>query len=181
MRRKSTALQPNSRRRIFASMRLAAVKPSGCDVFHIYLLSVACGGADSVSAEGLLVKAGCARPVAAQRGDVARHRLAAGESWCSTARRTMRRVRIVRRSKSLTLHRFWRKIEREHLIVVPMGMSRHWYRYQQLFGELLRSALCRSQRELVADLHRRAASCSGARASSTRRCATWSPAMPASR
>src|ERR1700722_2492150 len=36
-------------------------------------------------------------------------------------------------------------------------MSRHWYRYHQLFGELLRAELRRSEPDLVADLHRRAA------------------------
>jgi ATP/maltotriose-dependent transcriptional regulator MalT len=50
------------------------------------------------------------------------------------------------------------KIERENLFVVPLDMSRHWYRYHQLFGELLRTELRRSEPDLVADLHRRAAS-----------------------
>jgi len=48
-------------------------------------------------------------------------------------------------------------IERENLFVVPLDMSRHWYRYHQLFGELLRTELRRSEPDLVADLHRRAA------------------------
>lgn len=50
------------------------------------------------------------------------------------------------------------KIERENLFVVPLDMSRHWYRYHQLFAELLRAELRRSEPDLVADLHRRAAS-----------------------
>src|SRR6201991_4582694 len=50
------------------------------------------------------------------------------------------------------------KIERENLFVVPLDASRHWYRYHQLFGELLRTELRRSEPDLVADLHRRAAS-----------------------
>src|SRR6201993_2022976 len=50
------------------------------------------------------------------------------------------------------------KIERENLFVVPLDMSRQWYRYHQLFGELLRTELRRSEPDLVADLHRRAAS-----------------------
>jgi ATP/maltotriose-dependent transcriptional regulator MalT len=50
------------------------------------------------------------------------------------------------------------KIERENLFVVPRDTSRHWYRYHQLFGELLRTELRRSEPDLVADLHRRAAS-----------------------
>lgn len=49
------------------------------------------------------------------------------------------------------------KIERENLFVVPLDMSRHWYRYHQLFAELLRTELRRSDPDLVADLHRRSA------------------------
>lgn len=49
------------------------------------------------------------------------------------------------------------EIERENLFVVPLDMSRHWYRYHRLFGELLRTELHRSEPDLVADLHRRAA------------------------
>lgn len=48
-------------------------------------------------------------------------------------------------------------IERENLFVVPLDMSRHWYRYHQLFGELLRTELRRTEPDLVVDLHRRAA------------------------
>lgn len=48
-------------------------------------------------------------------------------------------------------------IERQNLFVVPLDMSRHWYRYHQLFAELLRTELRRSEPDLVADLHRRAA------------------------
>ena len=49
------------------------------------------------------------------------------------------------------------KIERENLFVVPLDMSRRWYRYHHLFGELLRAELRRSEPDLVAGLHRRAA------------------------
>ncbi|MEW2482883.1 LuxR C-terminal-related transcriptional regulator [Mycobacterium sp. NPDC049093] len=49
------------------------------------------------------------------------------------------------------------KIERENLFMVPLDMSRRWYRYHHLFGELLRAELYRSEPELVAGLHRRAA------------------------
>ncbi|WP_082983602.1 LuxR C-terminal-related transcriptional regulator [Mycobacterium scrofulaceum] len=49
------------------------------------------------------------------------------------------------------------QIERENLFLVPLDSSRHWYRYHQLFGELLRTELRRSEPDLVADLHRRAA------------------------
>ena len=48
------------------------------------------------------------------------------------------------------------KIERENLFVVPLDMSRRWYRYHQLFGELLRAELRRGEPDLVAGLHRRA-------------------------
>jgi LuxR family maltose regulon positive regulatory protein len=50
-----------------------------------------------------------------------------------------------------------KEIERENLFVVPLDMSRRWYRYHHLFGELLRTELHRSQPDLVAGLHRRAA------------------------
>lgn len=49
------------------------------------------------------------------------------------------------------------KIERENLFVVPLDMSRRWYRYHHLFGELLRTELRRTEPDLVAGLHRRAA------------------------
>jgi LuxR family transcriptional regulator, maltose regulon positive regulatory protein len=49
------------------------------------------------------------------------------------------------------------KIERENLFVVPLDMSRHWYRYHHLFGELLRTELHRTEPDLVSDLHQRAA------------------------
>jgi LuxR family maltose regulon positive regulatory protein len=49
------------------------------------------------------------------------------------------------------------EIERENLFVAPLDMSRQWYRYHQLFAELLRTELRRSEPDLVADLHRRAA------------------------
>lgn len=48
-------------------------------------------------------------------------------------------------------------IERENLFVVPLDMSRHWYRYHHLFGELLRTDLQRTEPEVVPGLHRRAA------------------------
>ncbi|MGV9803745.1 LuxR C-terminal-related transcriptional regulator [Mycobacterium sp. NPDC003449] len=49
------------------------------------------------------------------------------------------------------------RIERENLFVVPLDMSRRWYRYHHLFAELLRAELHRSEPDLVAGLHRRAA------------------------
>jgi LuxR family maltose regulon positive regulatory protein len=49
------------------------------------------------------------------------------------------------------------RIERENLFVVPLDMSRRWYRYHHLFGELLRAELQRSEPDLVGGLHQRAA------------------------
>jgi LuxR family maltose regulon positive regulatory protein len=49
------------------------------------------------------------------------------------------------------------KIERENLFVVPLDLSRRWYRFHQLFGELLRAELQHSEPDFVGDLHRRAA------------------------
>jgi LuxR family transcriptional regulator, maltose regulon positive regulatory protein len=49
------------------------------------------------------------------------------------------------------------QMERENLFVVPLDMSRRWYRYHHLFGELLRAELHRSQPDVVAGLHQRAA------------------------
>ncbi|MFG1932645.1 LuxR C-terminal-related transcriptional regulator [Mycobacterium sp. NPDC048908] len=49
------------------------------------------------------------------------------------------------------------EIERENLFVVPLDMSRRWYRYHHLFGELLRAELQRSDPGLVEGLHQRAA------------------------
>jgi len=49
------------------------------------------------------------------------------------------------------------KIERDNLFVVPLDMSRRWYRYHHLFAELLRAELARSEPDRVAGLHRRAA------------------------
>ncbi|ABK71604.1 LuxR family transcriptional regulator [Mycolicibacterium smegmatis] len=49
------------------------------------------------------------------------------------------------------------EMERENLFLVPLDMSRHWYRYHHLFGELLRAELHRCEPELVPGLHRRAA------------------------
>lgn len=49
------------------------------------------------------------------------------------------------------------KIERENLFLVPQDLSRRWYRYHHLFGELLLAELQRSEPDIVADLHRRAA------------------------
>ena len=48
-------------------------------------------------------------------------------------------------------------LERSNLLVVPMDREREWYRYHQLFRELLRGELERSEPELVGELTRRAA------------------------
>jgi LuxR family transcriptional regulator, maltose regulon positive regulatory protein len=48
-------------------------------------------------------------------------------------------------------------LERSNLLVVPLDRQRNWYRYHQLFRELLRGELERSEPELVGELARRAA------------------------
>jgi LuxR family maltose regulon positive regulatory protein len=50
-----------------------------------------------------------------------------------------------------------RRLERENLFVIPLDSTRAWYRYHQLFAELLRHELIRTDPGLVAELHRRAA------------------------
>jgi LuxR family transcriptional regulator, maltose regulon positive regulatory protein len=47
-------------------------------------------------------------------------------------------------------------IERSNLFLVSLDESRTWYRYHQLFGQMLRSELSRQHSDLVAVLHRRA-------------------------
>jgi LuxR family maltose regulon positive regulatory protein len=49
-------------------------------------------------------------------------------------------------------------LEESNFFVVPLDHEREWYRYHHLFGEMLRSELERLEPELVAVLHRRAAS-----------------------
>jgi LuxR family maltose regulon positive regulatory protein len=48
-------------------------------------------------------------------------------------------------------------LERSNLLVVPLDRQHEWYRYHQLFRELLRGELERSEPELVRELTRRAA------------------------
>jgi LuxR family maltose regulon positive regulatory protein len=47
-------------------------------------------------------------------------------------------------------------LERSNLLIVPLDDHREWYRYHQLFGDLLRSELNRTHRTTVPELHRRA-------------------------
>jgi LuxR family maltose regulon positive regulatory protein len=47
-------------------------------------------------------------------------------------------------------------LEAANLFVVPLDEERRWYRYHQLFADLLRSQLNRSQPELLPELHQRA-------------------------
>ena len=49
------------------------------------------------------------------------------------------------------------EIDRENMFLVPLDVSRHWYRYHHLFGELLRAELRRTEPGRVRGLHRRAA------------------------
>lgn len=47
-------------------------------------------------------------------------------------------------------------LERWNLLIVPLDEHREWYRYHQLFSDLLRSELHRTHRTSVPELHRRA-------------------------
>jgi LuxR family transcriptional regulator, maltose regulon positive regulatory protein len=47
-------------------------------------------------------------------------------------------------------------LERTNQFVVPLDASREWYRYHQLFAELLRHELDRAEPGLAPLLHRRA-------------------------
>ena len=47
-------------------------------------------------------------------------------------------------------------LERSNLLIVPLDERREWYRYHQLFSDLLRSELNRTHRTSVPELHRRA-------------------------
>jgi LuxR family maltose regulon positive regulatory protein len=47
-------------------------------------------------------------------------------------------------------------LEKSNLFLIPLDEERRWYRYHQLFADLLRSQLNRFQPELVPELHRRA-------------------------
>ncbi|MGY4646370.1 LuxR C-terminal-related transcriptional regulator [Mycobacterium sp. URHB0021] len=47
-------------------------------------------------------------------------------------------------------------IERDNLFLLPLDVSRRWYRYHQLFADLLRTELHRSEPGLIASLHQRA-------------------------
>ncbi|BBX33257.1 transcriptional regulator [Mycolicibacterium mageritense DSM 44476 = CIP 104973] len=48
-------------------------------------------------------------------------------------------------------------IERDNLFLLPLDVSRRWYRYHQLFADLLRTELRCSEPDLVPLLHQRAA------------------------
>jgi len=47
-------------------------------------------------------------------------------------------------------------LERSNFLIVPLDDHREWYRYHQLFGDLLRSELNRTHQTMVPELHRRA-------------------------
>jgi LuxR family maltose regulon positive regulatory protein len=49
------------------------------------------------------------------------------------------------------------QLERSNLFLVPLDDERHWWRYHQLFGDLLRARLHRTGAARVSELHRRAA------------------------
>jgi LuxR family maltose regulon positive regulatory protein len=48
-------------------------------------------------------------------------------------------------------------VERANLFLVPLDRERYWYRYQQLFADVLRARLLRTAPREVVELHRRAA------------------------
>jgi len=48
------------------------------------------------------------------------------------------------------------ELERANLFLIPLDEERHWYRYHQLFADVLRSRLQQEQPDLVLELHRRA-------------------------
>jgi LuxR family maltose regulon positive regulatory protein len=48
-------------------------------------------------------------------------------------------------------------LEDSNLLVVPLDRRREWYRYHQLFGELLLAELERGEPEVISELHARAA------------------------
>ncbi len=49
------------------------------------------------------------------------------------------------------------QLESRNLLVVPLDRRRHWYRYHQLFRELLHAEFRRREPEMMAELHSRAA------------------------
>ncbi len=48
------------------------------------------------------------------------------------------------------------KLERANLFIVPLDQERHWYRYHQLFADLLRRRLRQTQADQIPELYRRA-------------------------
>jgi LuxR family maltose regulon positive regulatory protein len=48
-------------------------------------------------------------------------------------------------------------IERQNLLLVPLDRQREWYRYHNLFRDVLRAELARREPEAIPQLHRRAA------------------------
>ena len=48
-------------------------------------------------------------------------------------------------------------IERQNLLLVPLDRQREWYRYHNLFRDVLRAELARREPETIPELHRRAA------------------------
>lgn len=62
------------------------------------------------------------------------------------------RATLVRDSRSMLA-----LLDRQNLFVAPLDEERHWFRYHQLFADLLRQRLAQEQPELVPLLHRQAA------------------------
>ena len=53
--------------------------------------------------------------------------------------------------------RMLEELDSRNLLVVPLDRRRHWYRYHQLFRQLLHAELTRREPEMIPDLHLRAA------------------------
>jgi LuxR family maltose regulon positive regulatory protein len=53
--------------------------------------------------------------------------------------------------------RMLEELDSRNLLVVPLDRRRHWYRYHQLFRQLLHAELARREPERIPDLHLRAA------------------------
>ncbi len=60
---------------------------------------------------------------------------------------------VTQRSDS---HEVLQRLERDNLFLFPLDEERRWFRYHQLFADLLQQRLCRSQPALVSRLHLRA-------------------------
>ena len=73
-------------------------------------------------------------------------------------------------------------LERGNLFLVPLDDRRQWYRYHQLFADVLQAHLLDEQPDDVPELHRRASDGTSRTASRPRRSATrWPPRISSER